>query len=183
MLKTIIRKIKAALEMLWTVFSSVAIIGGLLGILYFVGGREAMSWISAMRWQETTCQVHGAKLNSNRDIDGDSSYSISTSYSFIDEADKHFGNRYDFSIGEGSSSRGPSARAVRYLKNNPSVPCYFNPNNPEESVIDRSFHWNFLFMIIPLVLLGLFGTMAMGGLIGLVRGRKQQAPRYKQKMF
>jgi len=172
MLKTIIEKIKATLKMLWALFASVVIIGGLVGILYFVGGREAMTWISAMRWEQTTCHVLRAKLVSYEGNDDSTYYRINTSYRFTDETDKYFGDRYDFSIGEGSSSRGPSARAVRYLKNNPTVPCYFNPNDPEESVIDRGFQWTFLFMLIPLVLLALFGRLALGGLIGLVRGKK-----------
>jgi len=172
MLTTITNKLKAVLAMLWTVFSSITIIGGLLAILYFVGGRETFYWLNAMTWEKTNCQVHQARIVSYKK-DKSTNYRLTTSYSFTDETDKYFGNRYDFSVGDGSSSRGPSAQAVRYLRNNQTVSCYYNPNDPEQSVIDRSFQLSFLFMLIPLILLALFGTMALGGLWRMITRKKR----------
>jgi len=82
MLATITNKLKAALAMLWAAFASITIIGGLLAILYFVGGRETFSWLSAMTWEETSCQVHQAKVVSYKK-DKSTNYHLSASYSLL----------------------------------------------------------------------------------------------------
>ena len=140
----------------------------LLAILYFVGGRDFYLWASAKQWIETECTIQSASLHSHTSTSEDSGtteyYRVDTTYWFLDETDVVYGDRYDFSGNASSTDFGPKSRAVRYLKSNPTVPCYYNPRNPEESVINRSFRLYILFMFIPLVLLIMFGLIVINSL-------------------
>lgn len=139
-------------------------LGSLLSLLYFVGGREVLLWAQAMRWVETTCVVKLASLDSHTDNEGSEYYRLRTSYTYRDEVDVYQGRRFDFSIDAGSSEYGRMAKKVRYLKNNPELPCYYNPSNPDQSVIDRGFHASMFFTLIPFLFLIMFLLWLMQGL-------------------
>jgi len=134
---------------------------GLAVLTYFAGGRDIYLWAASKQWIETTCVVEYAALDSQTDSDGDEGYRVSTAYSFKDEADYFRGTRYAFNGFDWYSSNyvAPS-RAVKYLKRNAAaVPCYYNPRNPDQSVIDRRFQTETLFVLVPgtILLILLFG--------------------------
>ncbi len=170
-------QLRRALRALWSLVLLLLIGGALLALLYFVGGRDFYLWVSAKQWIETECNIQNASVGSQiHTSDGggkEQRYRVVTNYWFYDEAEVVYGNRYNF-MGEGySTGFGKKSRAVRYLNNNPKVPCYYNPHNPDQSVIDRSFNPYMLFMIIPLVFLLMFVLAVFGSLMPSSKKRKR----------
>jgi len=148
---------RRALKFLWSLALIVIIAAVFVVLLYFAGGRDFYLWVVAKQWIETECTIQNATVDSqtSHSEDGGTTelYRVDTNYWFLDETDIVYGDRYDFGGDGYSSGYGAKSRAVKKLKRNPTVRCYYSARNSDLSVIDRSFHPFMLFAFLPLTFL------------------------------
>jgi len=173
---SIVETLKRFFDGLWSVFAAIVVVGGLLGVMYFAGGRQIIDWVSARTWEENSCQIDYARVHDYRSgsgVSGTRYYKVDTRFRYEVNGKPYVGKQYDFTLGA-SNSRGASARAVRFLNSRSSTTCYFNPRKPHQAVIDRGLRVGMLFVLIPTVLLMLFGTMAVGGLFRKIFPKKKR---------
>jgi len=154
-----------ALNWLWSVFVSLLVIVAFLAILYFTGARDTWLWLNSMTWDKTQCEINqvfsGRKENTETGSTSVSvSFKVSATYSYNTDYGSFVGNRYDFR-GIFRSSYQAVKNDLNYLRSNSTVPCYYNPGKPEQSVINRSFQADFLIALIPFLSLGAFPHMAI----------------------
>ncbi len=165
----------AALAWLWSVSISLIVIAGFLVVIYFVGGRNIALWIGSATWTPAQCEILKATYDRRETSEaGSTSVKITwrtvVKYAFSND-DGHFtGNTYDFGYWR------TSLRKVRknhaHLSSAKYVPCYYNSRNPQQSVISRKFHPDFLWTLIPLLSLGPFAYMAYTNILS--KGRRPQ---------
>lgn len=165
-----------ALATLWSILISFVVVVSFLAIVYFVGGREFYLWVNSVTWQETQCEILKATYDRQEKGEvGSSSVKISfktiVSYRFKTDFGSYRGNRYNFSLWR------TSLRSVRndfkYLSSSKHLPCYYNPRQPEQSVISRQFQTDFLWMLIPLLSLGPFAYIALTNILSKFRRPKK----------
>jgi len=160
----------SALNWLWSVFASVLVIAAFILVMYFTGARETGLWLNAMTWEQTQCEIDQVYSGRQESTETGStstsvSFKVSAAYRYQNDFGAYVGNRYDFR-GMFRSSYQSVKKDLDYLRNNSSVPCYYNPRKPEQSVINRGFQTDFLIALIPLFTLGLFAWMALHSLLG-----------------
>ncbi|MCF7957072.1 MAG: DUF3592 domain-containing protein [Phycisphaerae bacterium] len=122
-----------------------------LGVLFPFFIIPLSNIINARSWQETPCKIISTNLRSHSDDDG-TTYSIDILYEYQFNNQTYRSNRYSFSTGSSSGSKGKRAVIKSYrTAKNPT--CYVNPDAPSQAVLNREMTWSLLFGLIPLVFL------------------------------
>ena len=106
-----------------------------LGIL-FAGIAPALFALDTMTWQETPCQILTAHLDESDSDDG-TKYRADFTYSYQFDGKKYVGGRD--SVTETFRRRNVARKLLRSLPVGTETVCYVDPNDPSESVLDRSF--------------------------------------------
>lgn len=168
-IKQLVQRVRGILDWLWGVFSSLLIIVAFAVIMYFTGARDTVLWLNAKTWEQTHCEIDQVYSGRREKTEAGStsvsiSFKISASYRYRTDYGSFSGNRYDFK-GILRSSYRSVKQDLQYLRTNPTVPCYYNPRKPEQSVINRGFQLDFLIMLLPLCTLGVFAYMALQSLL------------------
>ena len=174
--KQLFMPIVLVLNWLWSVVLSLVIIGGIVGILYFTGARETWLWLNAMTWEQTQCEIDRVYNGRQERTEGAGStsvkisFKVSASYRYRNDFGAYVGRRYDFKRFRGSFQS--VKKDLNYLRSNATVPCYYNPRKPEQSVINRGFQTSFFFILIPILSLGIFAYMMFLNLLQKLDVRK-----------
>lgn len=182
--KRYFRRVLTPFVWLWRVFAALLVIVSFIAILYFTGARETWLWLNAKTWEEAQCQIDQVfSGRKEKPATGSTSWSVrfkvSASYRYRTDYGAYVGDRYDFR-GIWDNSYQSVKKDLEYLRNNTSVPCYFNPRNPKQSVINRSYQFDALIMFIPLLSLGAFAYLAFVSLLGSFGIRRKPE---REKLF
>lgn len=139
-------------------FFSVFLLAG-IGMAFPLLINPIQNYFDAGEWLVLDCTVESSRVRSHDSDDG-TTYSVDILYRYEVEGIQYKSNAYSF-IG-GSSSGYDSKREI--VKKHPPgkvVPCYVNPDDPSEAVLNREMGWEFLLGLIPLV----FAAVGAGGLM------------------
>jgi hypothetical protein len=136
--------------------------GGLvLGAILVVG--PLLDVARASRWTQTTCEVLEHELNESY-ADGDTLYSERVVVVHEVGGVRHRGHRVGFAPKVATNARWSFTGNLGRFPAGTSHPCWYDPGDPDDVVLDRSL-WQVasLWMLFPvvLVLLGLVGTSAL----------------------
>jgi hypothetical protein len=151
----------------FTVFGGIGLYGAFL--------RPVASIIAARTWVPTPCTIIASAVKEHRGSEGDRTYSLEITYSYLFKGKPHQSDLYDFFNGS-SSSLGWRNAVVDSLPPGRVTTCYVNPREPSQAVINRDLHAEFSSVFLPLCMF-LFGLPILGraGWWYLVGRRKGQA--------
>ena len=153
-----------ALKTLWSVFFSLIVVVSFCAIMYFLGAKDLALWAYSQTWDETQCEIKLATYDRQErtktgSTSTDITFKIITSYTYRDDYGSYRGDRFHFD--NWRTSYQSVKKDYAYLSSKTYLPCFYNPRNPELSVIDRSFQLSFLRLLIPLLSIGPFAYMAL----------------------
>lgn len=149
-------------------FFSVFLTFGVVATYSFAVKPWADVW-RARSWVAVPCLILSSEVKENRGSDS-TTYSVAIAYTYDVDGHTYEGNRYDFTKGSSSGRKGKVAIVKRYREGAEMV-CYVNPQNPAESVIERSKVRDWGFGLIPLV----FALIGGGGVLFAIFGQRKQA--------
>ncbi|MCB0343640.1 MAG: DUF3592 domain-containing protein [Bdellovibrionales bacterium] len=138
-----------------------------LGTGYPLLVRPFEKYQDSKKWLVLDCKVESSNVRSHSSDDG-TTYSVDILYRYEVQGRQYKSNTYDF-IGGSSSGYESKRKIVNEHPKGKKVPCYVNPNDPAEAVLDREIGFGFLLGLIPLI----FGSIgAIGMYYCLTGGRK-----------
>jgi len=137
-------------------FFGVFLLAG-LGFLGFFAG-PAIHVFQARSWEAVPCEIVESHVASHRGDDS-TTYSVEVTYRYDAGGWEHTGNRYRF-LGGSSSGYEGKQRVVDSLPPGTRTTCWVDPDNPDESVLDRGLHAEYLFALLPLI----FVAVGAGGI-------------------
>lgn len=146
-------------------FAIFAIAG--VATFYFLTWKPLSNILAARGWTQTECVITSSRVEESSSSDG-STYRVDVRYTFEADWGTVEGNRYDFSVGSSSGYK-RKARVVEAHPPGAEVACYYDPEDPSRSVINRApghYLWWGLFPI-PFLLVG------VGGLAFLIFSGKE----------
>lgn len=167
--------------------------GGLVA-LHFAFLRPIRSMIAARSWTPTTCEVIRSRVSSSS-YGGlsrtggmterrDRSYSSDVAYRYTVGVHSYIGYRERFSALKSNDPTDANYR-VSLLPPGSKVPCWYDPIQPTEAVIDRNPDTDLMWMVFPLAV-GAVGAAFLGMAIfgdwnQSAIGRKAAKPRAKNE--
>jgi len=102
-------------------------------------------------WLETTAEVIRSKLSVSQD-DGSDSYNIVVNYKYSVEGKVYENNRINF--GYRNMRDGGKAKNIIYkYRTGVIVPVYYNPKDPNQSVLEKGYSLNFFILFFILICL------------------------------
>jgi hypothetical protein len=151
-------------------FFSIFLLAGLGFSLFFA--LPAWRVLQALRWEPVACEILSSSVASHAGDDS-TTYSVEVSYRYEVDGLELRGDRYEF-LGGSSSGYDSKRRIVDGLAAGSVTTCYYDPDDPYESVLHRGFTWAYLFSLLPLVFVAVGG----GGVYwALTRGRASRSRR------
>jgi Protein of unknown function (DUF3592) len=156
------------------IFFGVFLLVGLGAGFAFVG-RPVARMIDAIGWTPTSCEILSSRVHATSGDDGPT-YRVDITYSYLVDGRTVIGSRYKFVSGS-TSGRRRKLETVERLAPGMRTPCWFDPDNPAESVIVRGPTGDLAFGLIPLI----FAVVGAAGVWGAVAARgpfvRPMAPR------
>jgi hypothetical protein len=148
-----------------TGFSLVFLVCGLAFASFFF--PSLLKVIDARSWPVLQCTILGSEVITHPG-DGESgpTYSLNVFYTYTFAGREYKANRYRF-LSNSAGDLEDNQQVARSLPPRARVPCYVNPAEPAESVLDRSMNGGYAFGLFPL----LFLVLGLGGIILAMRGR------------
>jgi hypothetical protein len=130
----------------------------------YLSSQAAASWTSA------NCKILSNKVESHTDSEGDTSYTPKIEFEFDVDGNKIRGDRHSFSTMSGSSA---SANKIvkRYRKGSESV-CYYDPQDPSQSVLSREFEPALWIVLFPLIFVVIGSVAIAAAVFGWGCGKK-----------
>lgn len=147
-------------------FFSIFLIAGAVAF-YALFVRPMARLFAARAWQETTCTVLSSRVAESSDSDG-TTYRPEIVYIYSAGDRPYQSDRYDF-VGIWSSGRSGKEEIVARYPPGARVPCWYDPNAPEQVVLFRGFAPSYLFGLFPLIFLLVGG----GGLVWAIRSGRR----------
>ncbi|MFW6060110.1 MAG: DUF3592 domain-containing protein [Phycisphaeraceae bacterium] len=142
-------------------FFSIFFIAG-AAFFYFIFLAPVMNIMAAKEWVATPCVIERSELESHRDSEGDTTYSIEMTYRYEYGGRSYRGDRYWFVRGSSSNYSGRKAIVDAHAPGTETT-CYVDPDHPSQAVIERGFPNELWFGLFPL----LFVLVGLGGMIGV----------------
>jgi Protein of unknown function (DUF3592) len=137
---------------------------------YFTFVGPMARYLAARSWQETTCTVLESRVAESSDSDG-TTYRPEIVYTYSSGGRAYRSDRYDF-LGVWSSGRAGKEEIVARHPPGARVPCWIDPDRPEEAMLSRDLGLAHLLGLLPLI----FVFVGAGGMIWAVRaGRRARA--------
>ncbi len=135
---------------------------------FFAYELLSMVWLGyqAQSWETVPAKVISAKLDEHRS-DGNSTYKVVASYRYNYQGDTYDSDKVALYEERDSfkSYHNEIFKRLKKAKNKKKpVDCYVNPNNPSESLLDRTIRLTMILMMSPFVLA--FGIFGYGMIIG-----------------
>lgn len=138
-------------------------VGVFMGWLTYDAARQ---WQDMKAWEETRARVLAVSLETHYSTDSEghrsTTYSVSARYQYVYRGKGYTGTRISIEGGSdnvGSYHQDMAARLQEAQRTEQKVPCYVNPANPEEAVLDRSLRTSLVvFKAIFVVAFGGAGT-------------------------
>lgn len=130
------------------VMGSLFIAGGGIGF-WFAFAQPMLQLWNARSWPEAEARVLTSEVHVNHDSDGNT-YRPEISYEYSVDGNRFRGDRYSFFVWS-TSSRGWVERAVAKYSAGSRHPCFYDPGEPDKSVLDRGFYWSYLLGLLTLI--------------------------------
>ena len=138
--------------------------------LYFVTILPALKILDARDWNAVPCTVVSSRVQSHSSDDG-TTYSVDILYAYEVHGRELRANRYNFMGGSSSGYDGKARIVAQYPPGAKSI-CYVNPEDANDTVLQRGFTpvmWVGLFPLVFLVI----GIAGMCGKIGPVAAARK----------
>jgi len=131
------------------------------GVIGFSTGRPLYQLVRAQSWQPAQCEILFSQVESSGSRGDTSRINIQYRYTWNDRP--YNGNRYDFNVGSDNINNAGKAEIVAAHQPGQTVPCYVDPEQPAQSVINREFRWTYLmgaafgtpFALVPVLFISL----------------------------
>lgn len=162
----------------------------LFGIPFF-GVGVFMLWLtgnllydgaSMKKWDAVQTYLSSANLQSNHSSDNGTTYKVQAKYQYQYQGQWYMGDRTSIS-GEMSDNLGDfqedlGRRLERDYKNNTPITIYVDPENPSNSIIDRSIRWGVVafYMVFAIVFGGVGSACIWGGVFNPSKKRRPGDP-------
>lgn len=148
--------------------------------LWSLSLRPTLDWMQAQSWQPVDVVIEKAQVRARRTSRGGTTHDLEVQFSYQYDGAAHTGTRHSF--GSSSIRLGVTGmqKVVASLPPGKKVIAWANPQNPAESVLDRSWPAetaSHLFIPMPFITLGMTGLFSL--LLPLLR-RKFRASRQAQ---
>jgi len=120
-----------------------------LFFLWFVFLSPLIRSIGSDQWPQADCKILKSEVEVHRGADGNS-YKPIVEYKYVVDRIEYFGDSPTF---EDVSARHKWAKSiVNKYKVGANSKCYYNPDDPGTSVLDRNFLWSFYALaLLPLI--------------------------------
>lgn len=141
-------------------FFSIFAFAGLATSVFFSIPTFLEQW-DARHWVETPCQIVSSEVKVNRGSDS-TTYSPEIHFQYTFEGREYEAKGYRL-VG-GSSSGGWARRVVDRFPEGEETVCFVNPQDPSRAVLDPSWGWDILLVLIPLPFL----VVGVGGLFWVI---------------
>lgn len=128
-------------------------------MFYFFTISPLWSVYAARDWNETPCTVISSEVKRHRGDDSDT-FSIEITYRYQVNGQQFTGDRYDF-VDMSTSGRSSKQRVVKAHPPGLQTLCYVNPDDAEDSVLERGLTVDMWWGLFPIPFL----AMGLGGLI------------------
>jgi len=112
--------------------------------------------VESYSWTETRCKVESAKVKQGS---SDSPYSLQVRYFHELQGRSYYSTKVSTNS-QGSSNYAEIDTRRKQLEASNSVPCYYNPENPSEVILEHASLWMGLLALFPLV----FVAVGAGGI-------------------
>jgi Protein of unknown function (DUF3592) len=142
------------------------------GGLALMIGVPLIKTIQAQRWEERTALILKSELAISRDNDG-SVYSPEVDFEYEYQGKKYRSSTW--STGFASSSfQGGAQSVVKRYSTGSEHPCFVNPDEPSQAVLDRSFQKSNLFALFMLIFLAIGGGLVWASVRVVTTQRRQK---------
>lgn len=146
-----------------TMFFSVFFLAGAGFSLFFLA--PAVKVLRAKSWPATNCTIVSSQVRTHPSDDSSPTFSVEVLYTYSYRGREYKSDRYQF-LGGSSGGYQDKERIVRRLPPLTRVPCYVNPDEPAEAVLNRDFSSEYAFGFVPI----LFMLVGLGGIFFTLRG-------------
>lgn len=150
-----------------------------VGVAVWMGGM-LLTWSRAQSWVETPATIVKAELAESHDSDGGTTYQATAEYLYTFDGKRYHSTRVGLSGGKdnvGSYQQDMHRRLSECQRTGAPIPCYVNPADPTESLIDRDIRIGML--IFQSVFVLAFGGAGFGlfffGLASLRADRRRKS--------
>lgn len=131
-----------------------------LSLFYFMTWKPWSAWLATRFWQPVPCTVVTSRVTESSGADGGSTYRAEIAYSYSVEGREYQGSRYGLTE-RSSGGSGDKAAIVADHPPGRRTTCWFDPDDPEESVLNRDFSPSLLVGIFPPVFLATNGVVLL----------------------
>ena len=147
------------------IFIFIALMG--LGFTYLMFVQPVLKVWEARSWKQTTCRVLSSAVGTHMARHG-LTYSVDIVYRYRVGRQWYTEHRYDFTIGSSSGYDGKEAVVEQYPPGK-HVPCYYDPADPADAVLNRDNPVDLFFGLFPMV----FTLVGVMGVAYSIKQRKQ----------
>ncbi|MEE9335193.1 MAG: DUF3592 domain-containing protein [Granulosicoccaceae bacterium] len=165
---------KSERSWLSAIFGLIFLLAG-LAAAYGSGGMMILGYFTSANWEEVPATIHTVELVSER---GDSTtYSVKSSYSYEYNGRNYNSDRVSLSRGNDNIGRywQDLARSLRADQSSNEAFALVNPNDPTDSLLDRTLRWKSLvFASVFLLLFGGVGGFIMWASLRSSKSRKER---------
>jgi uncharacterized protein DUF3592 len=151
-----------------TAFFAVFFLVGAGVSLFFLA--PAVKVLRAKSWPATSCTILSSQVRTHPSDDGGPTFSVDVLYTYSYGGREYKSDRYQF-LGGSSGGYQEKERIVRRLPPLTRIPCYVNPDEPAEAVLNRDFSSEYAIGLVPL----LFMLVGLGGMVFALRGKLDAA--------
>ena len=122
-----------------------------LGLWWFFFVRPLQSFYQSQNWTETDCRIVWSEIKDQSDSDG-SSFQAIIRYQYTVGLRELTGDRIGFLKATSSPKKSEVRRMVADYPTGSLARCFYDPQQPEQSVLERSFSHHIWFGLLPLML-------------------------------
>ena len=133
--------------------------------LYFLV-PEILANLTAANWTLTSCRILSSRVATQESRDGgdhQTLYRVDLRYSYEIAGRSYESTRYRF-VDPHTDNRSAAESAVRQYAPGSAAPCYVNPRDPGQAVLDRRLSPFMLIALLPAAIagMGLWSLVAVG---------------------
>jgi len=156
------KKSSTPLRIFLSIFGSIFLIVGLVAFwFYFVSPR--LKAHQANEWPETKCKILSSKLKVHSGDENDS-YEPIIKFEYEVDNKKWVGDQASFN--PITSTQRFANELVQKFKAGSTAVCFFNPDDPSDSVLSKELYPEFFLNLLPLIFVAAGATILSWGIFG-----------------
>ena len=163
-------KNKRAKQIFTLIFCLIFGAGGFAGLWMTILG-PAIAAYNTQDWIEATCLVVSSEVEIGTGSEGETTYTPVIRYTYQAGGRSYESTRYDLSPFSARGSNASAAIVARFPPNT-RVPCFIDPDEPENALLDRSF-FDFTSGIGAFLLVA-FAIIPVGVIGGMLRNKRRR---------